>query len=833
MPAANMRLPMGPSLFQRCIIRAQWILALLIACGIAVPAFAADDSATEAASPGPTMQEVVVTATRREEDLSKVPLSVTALTQQDMDMKGIKDITDVARFTPGVYIDNSGTNNISIRGISSSGGAGTTGIYIDDTPIQMRALAFNPDETLPKSFDIDRIEVLRGPQGTLFGAGSEGGTVRYITAQPSLTKTSIYGRAELSYTEGGTPSYEAGIAAGGPVVDDTLGARATIWYRRDGGWIDQVDPTATDPQSAVVDSNANYGETLLVRLAALWAVNSAWSVTPSIYYQNRELHNVSAYWPIYSNPGSNSYVNGDPTGRPVPDKFYLPALKIDGDLGAFHLISNTSFYHRQEQTGYEGTEYNLGFYQTFQTFVPFQPGVPFPLIDGNGIHLPADIANYRSPASIDNGQENLTQEIRLVSSDSNAKLIWTTGVFFSDNRQHYLEQIHDPMLNAFWLAVAGVPYTDIFTDNNGNPVPFVGSYPTDSYFLQTHSTDKQLAWYGEGTYSLTDTVKLTAGARYSRTEFSFNTFTGGPQLFNEPIANSGDKKENSFTPKLDLSYQPNPNDLYYATYAKGFRPGGANNPVPQAACAADFQSFGITASPATYDSDTVKSFEIGAKNNIANRIRLATSVYYVRWNNIQQTVVPPICQISFIANLGTAVAKGADIQADILVTNALTAEISAGYTDARYTQDSKFSATQTTPIVSSGDAISGQSGQPNPPATASMGLEYHFGAFGHESFARIDYEYESRGKWLPPEQDSSTLQFDAANFMLPATNFVSLRAGMTFNAFTLEPFIDNLLDTHVVTNYNFSIDPGTGNSRLMRDFTFRPRTYGLTFTWHQ
>jgi len=838
MPAANIRLPMGPSSLQRCIIKAQWVLAPLIACGIAVPAFAADDAATETASPGPTMQEVIVTATRREEDMSKVPISVTALTQADMDMKGIKDITDVARFTPGVYIDNSGTNNISIRGISSSGGAGTTGIYIDDTPIQMRALAFNPDETLPKSFDIDRIEVLRGPQGTLFGAGSEGGTVRYITAQPSLTKTSIYGRAELSYTEGGTPSYEAGIAVGGPVVDDTLGARATIWYRRDGGWIDQVDPTAADPQSAVVDSNANYGETLLVRLAALWAVNDAWKVTPSIYYQNRELHNVSAYWPVYSNPGNNQYINGDPTGRQVPDKFYLPALKIDGDLGAFHLISNTSFYHREEQTGYDGTEYNLGFYQTFSLqapvgFVQFQPGVPFPLIDGNGIHLPADIADYRSPASIDNGQENFTQELRLVSSDPNAKLIWTTGVFFSENRQHYLEQIHDPMLNAFWLAVAGVPYTDVFTDLDGNPVPYVGSYPTDSYFLQTHSTDRQIAWYGEGTYSLTDTLKLTAGARFSRTQFSFNTFTGGPQLFNAPLSNSGDKKENSFTPKLDLSYQPNPNDLYYATYAKGFRPGGANNPVPQAACAQDFQSFGITASPATYDSDTVNSYEIGAKNNIANRVRLATSVYYVRWNNIQQTVVPPICQISFISNLGTAVAKGADIQADILVTSALSAEISAGYTDARYTQDSKLSPTQATPIVSSGDAISGQSGQPNPPATASLGLEYHFGAFGHESFARIDYEYESRGKWLPPEQDSSTLQFDAANYMLPATNFVSMRAGMTFNALTIEPFIDNLLDTHVVTNYNFSIDPGTGNSRLVRDFTFRPRTYGLTFTYHQ
>ena len=104
-----------------------------------------------------------------------------------MDQKGMKDFTDIVRFTPGVSIDQTGTNAISIRGISSSGGAGTTGIYIDDTPIQMRSLGFNPDDTLPKTFDLERVEVLRGPQGTLFGAGSEGGTVRYILTQPSLT----------------------------------------------------------------------------------------------------------------------------------------------------------------------------------------------------------------------------------------------------------------------------------------------------------------------------------------------------------------------------------------------------------------------------------------------------------------------------------------------------------------------------------------------------------------------------------------------------------------------------------------------------------------------
>ena len=126
------------------------------------------------------LQEIVVTATRHEESLSKVPISVTALTRRTWTHGHLKDFQDIVRFTPGVSIDTSGTNAISIRGISSSAGAGTTGIYIDDTPIQMRDVGFNPDDTLPKTFDLARVEVLRGPQGTLFGAGSEGGTVRYI-----------------------------------------------------------------------------------------------------------------------------------------------------------------------------------------------------------------------------------------------------------------------------------------------------------------------------------------------------------------------------------------------------------------------------------------------------------------------------------------------------------------------------------------------------------------------------------------------------------------------------------------------------------------------------
>ena len=846
------------------------------AVAVAVAAVLALASATASAQTAPAsekaaapqLEEIVVTATRHEEALSKVPLSLTAITQEGLDLRGIKDIADVARFTPGINVDNSGTSNISIRGIASSGGAGTTGIYIDDTPIQMRALAFNPDEALPKSFDIERIEVLRGPQGTLFGAGSEGGTVRYITTQPSLNKSSVYSRSEVSFTQGGDPSYEAGVAAGGPLIDGTLGARISVWYRKDGGWIDRVDAT-NNPPNVVVDKRANHTATSLVRLAAVWAPSDKWTITPSIYFQNRNENDVSNFWPVYSNPGDHHFVSGNPTGRATPDKFYLPALKIEGDFGPVRLISNTSYYHREEMTGYDGTLYNLGFYQSLFKYNGFNSSVgevpDFPLfLDNTGLHL-ANAPSYRAPATVDNGQQNFAQEIRLQSTDPNARIVWTAGLFFSSNRQTYLEQLHDSGLNsliAAYYPVAGITppasgdyVTHAFGAGLGsNPDPSLsfpavtGIDPYASYFLRTHAKDEQYAAYGEASFAITDTLKAIAGARYARVKYSFDTVTGGAQLFGYDVWLTGDHSESVFTPKLGLSYQHDPNNLFYATYAKGFRPGGANNPVPQVACAGDFATFGISQSPPTYDSDTVQSFEVGAKNNFNNRIRIASSVYYIKWHNIQQTVLPPICQISWIQNLGEAAAKGADIQADFALTDNFSAQISAGYTDARYTKDSFVGAsTAIPPVAASGNAIAGQGGQPGAPMTAAVGLEYKFSAFAHEAFVRADYEYQGKAKWPSPSQDGTsgalgvgTLQFDDANKTLPATNFVTARMGMTFGSWQIAAFIDNLLDSHPVTHYDYSINPGTApagvnssTTRLERAWTFRPRTFGLTFTYRQ
>jgi iron complex outermembrane receptor protein len=844
-----------------CILRG----ATRAACQVSFALFAFGPLAAWADQPqsgeeiAPALQEVVVTATRREESLSKVPISVTALTQESLDERGIKDFSEVARFTPGVNFDNSGTNNISIRGISGTGGAGTTGIYLDDTPIQMRALAFSPDEAVPKSFDIDRVEVLRGPQGTLFGSGSEGGTVRYITTQPSLTKTSVYARAEVATTEGGDLSYEAGVAAGGPLVEGTLGARVSVWYRRDGGWIDRIDPYTL----ATVDHNDNHDDNALLRLAFLWAPSEKWAITPSIYYQSRTRHDISTYWPLYSDPGSNRFVDADPDARNSPDRFYLPAIKIEGDFGSARLISNTSFYHRENQTGYEGTLYNLGYYQTQNAApiflnTPASPWlVPYPLLDGNGLHVPG--LDYHSPSTIDNGQENLTQEIRLQSTDPAARLLWTAGVFANENRQTYLEQIHDPMLNQLTQLVLGLPYTQVFcyldpiTQLCTGPDAYDPAFPNDSYFLKTNSKDTQVAVFGELTYALTDRLKATVGARYSRMKYNFDTLTGGPQLYAPTRTGTGDISENAFTPKATLQFQMDQDNLFYAAYAKGFRPGGANNPVPFAACPTDFANFGVVVDPSDlaahpgsrvvdkFSSDSVQSYEVGAKDNFNGRVRLASSIYYIKWNNIQQLVVPPVCQISFIANTGQAVAKGADIQAEVSLSGGLSLELAAGYTDARYTQDFRFSSVglNPSPLVANGDSIEGASsetggGQGTAPYTAALGVEYRFTAFAHESFVRVDGEYEARAKWNTAGEDPGTSQFDAANFVLPGTTFVSMRGGAQFGSWSLATFVDNLTNSHALTSYNTTINPlVAGVTRLQRDFTFRPRTIGITAIFRQ
>src|ERR1039457_3384036 len=252
--------------------------------------------AASAADPAPSegLNEIVVTATRRSERLQDVPISVMAFSQEKLDAEGLHNIDDLSRLSPGITFQRNGMSSagnyndegsdINIRGVDSTAGTSTTGIYIDDSPIQTRHIGFGSINAFPALFDLDRVEVLRGPQGTLFGAGAEGGVVRFISPEPDLNKATGYFRADAAATDGGSPSYEGGMAIGAPLIDGVLAFRLSASVRTDGGWVDRsaytLSPNSTVQLPTPVNANttlanSNQWTTTTARLAVKWQVTDA------------------------------------------------------------------------------------------------------------------------------------------------------------------------------------------------------------------------------------------------------------------------------------------------------------------------------------------------------------------------------------------------------------------------------------------------------------------------------------------------------------------------------------------------------------------------------
>jgi iron complex outermembrane recepter protein len=279
-----------PAKWARSRGRAVVALSVVLAFGAAAHIPQAFGNAADS-SESSGLDEIVVTATRRVERLQDVPISATAFSQAKLDAQGLHHIDDLTRLAPGVTFQRDATtssgnfndedSDINIRGVDSTAGTSTVGIYIDDTPIQGRHISFTSFNAFPALFDLERVEVLRGPQGTLFGAGSEGGTVRFIQPSPDLQAQTVYLRSELATTRSGDPTYDVGAAIGGPIIDGTLGYRLSAYFRDDGGWVDHVDYR----NQAVTASDANYQKTVVVRGALKWAISEGLSITPSIYYQ--------------------------------------------------------------------------------------------------------------------------------------------------------------------------------------------------------------------------------------------------------------------------------------------------------------------------------------------------------------------------------------------------------------------------------------------------------------------------------------------------------------------------------------------------------------------
>src|ERR1700722_17373987 len=392
-------------------------VSALLAGGVA---HAADDAGATNGSQDAdlVLQEIVVTATRRAEEINKVPLNITAYTPEVMDDQGVRQIDDLARLTPDLqFTHTSGaagnnSSNIAIRGVFSDVGAATTGVYIDDTPIQMRNVGYWNANAFPQIFDLERVEVLRGPQGTLFGAGAEGGAVRFITPEPGLDKYSGYVRSGLAETVGGDPSYEFRGPLRGPLIDDKVGIRVSAWGRNDGGYVNRVSPDT----GATVDSKSNSQDSVVGRAALAAKPIDNLKITASLLYQDVAAHDRDQYWSTLSNPSSQDFNQGSRVRQPTRDSFYLPALKVQYDLDKVSFISNTSYFYHKDYADLDYTTYFAGIFN----------GDPLQ-------YLPGDAP---SQAYIYNRQNAFTEEARLQSNDKDALIDWTAGVFYSDSTQN-------------------------------------------------------------------------------------------------------------------------------------------------------------------------------------------------------------------------------------------------------------------------------------------------------------------------------------------------------------------------------------------------------------
>ena len=788
-----------PSRSARSALLSGTVLATLLA---AAPGAHGASAAAPAAQPT-DVQEIVVTATRQAEAVGKVAQSITALNEKSLDVRGIKGISDITRLTPGIELNPNGFGtqaDISIRGISSQVGAATTGIYIDDTPIQTRIVGYSATNTYPQVFDLDRVEVLRGPQGTLFGAGSEGGTLRFITPQPSLTTYGVYGRGEVAGTDGGDPSYELGAAVGGPIVKDRLGFRVSYWGRRDGGYVDRenLNPEIANP---TVFQNANRTDTEVARLALKWAPTERLTITPSLFYQDRWLRDIGTFWETASNPGAGRFINGQPLAQPDHDRFVLPALNIQYAFPGVTLISNTSMYQRIDRA-----------IDDYSTLVPAIFTSPGPGLAG--VNFIPGVPGYAAYAQMVNKQTVYSEELRLQSSKPGARFTWVSGLFLSESRQKAYETIVDPqMASVLNYAYLGDPNAGYSLGDLGFP-PLING--VDSLISQTYGVDKQVAVFGEASYRLIGGLKVTAGVRVARSTFTGSGYASGPFAGATIVQPSASTTETPVTPKFGVAWQANDDNLFYATAAKGYRIGGTNAPL-STNCAIDLQ--GYSSVPADYSSDSVWSYEIGAKNKLfGHRLEIDSSAYHIDWSNIQQLVYVSNCGQQFVDNLGKAQSNGFDVQIAAHPVRGLTVESSVGYTHATFSNTVNKNPGNALNIVTAGDHIETQ------PWSFMLGVTYETKVLGdHDAYARADYEYHS-GSAITPVTDAANGGYDPEAQPTPATGYVSLRAGLRWQGYDLSLFANNLLNAHPnLTRYSEVI----GNP-IHRDFTFRPRTVGLT-----
>lgn len=610
--------------------------------------------------------EIVVTALKRAQDLKDVPASISTMSSDTLGKLNAQDFSRVADSVPGVAFATTGVGNSQyiIRGIGSVGVAQspTTGVYLDETPLTTRALrgSSQPD---PQLYDVSRVEVLRGPQGVLFGSSAMGGIVRVVTNQPDASSTSGKVEGSVATIKDGSQSWDVKAVLNLPIVSDQLAFRLVGSIVRQGGWIDDLRPTTGNLSEnignpAKIKKDDNWAEFKTVRGILRWTPTPDLTITPSVIFQDAYSNTDRTF--TDATFGLKSRTKARYQDTYAKDKFVIGTLAIQNDfdaLGGFSLISSSSYLDRK--------------FHLFFDVTAFQS----PLIESLA-GVPAGGRLYPTPLQDIARTKQFTQEIRMVSNNK-GPLQYVVGAFYRKMNQN---------------STRNGSVADLL--GNVAPSPLGATNPAIIRDTNTKFKESEIAGFGEATYAVTDTLKIAAGARvfsYKQRETARQYGLGGPAAGALDFAYSDTNSESGFTPRFTVTYEPVREATFYASFSQGFRTGGVNAPVSDSICsAAERRASNIPDNPPPFKGDKTNNYEAGIKTNFLDgKLRVNGAAYLIDWKDYQQAFQSTCGAnnanvVSFIVNAGAVRSKGGELEVILSPADGLNLQAGASYINAKY-----------------------------------------------------------------------------------------------------------------------------------------------------
>jgi iron complex outermembrane recepter protein len=747
-----------------------------------VPAHADEDN---------QLQEVVVTAQKRTENAKDVPASISQISGDVLDERHIVDYDDLTRSVPNVSFSSGGTeglSNIEMRGVSSAVGSSTVGIYLDETSITMQGVFIGQSQPIP--FDLARVEVLRGPQGTLYGASSMGGAIRFITNQPTLGAYEVDVASDLSGTLHGGPNYNESIVVNAPLTSD-LALRVGVDYGSNSGWINHYD-YLTGAQDASGINSVYQG---VIKVGLLYEPTDDLKITPQLWMQRVRSEDSSVFYPNLGLYNTNKEV-----AEPSDDKLFIPTLTINQHFSAADVTSISSYYWRDNQRLLDGTYFNdaaLAYY-----FLDTNP-----VFESHQAQNDSIIAHVPSPSYTGAKETQFTQELRATStprSSGDLPLRWTAGLYYSRQVQTLQNSEYSPGLNAAFESIYGYPLSSPIAQQALQTT--ATTFDNDVIFLNPAGlTVDEYSAFGELGYDVLPTLHVAAGMRYEYSTQAYHQLAEGFYGLSTPSPYSANSHATASTPKFSAVYDLTDTSTAYATVAKGYRLGGSPGPIPESLCGPNLSAIGISSAPNTYKSDSLWSYELGTKLLLDDRtISVDVSTYLIDWKNIQQSITLPDCGFPFTGNFGDARNYGSELQLAYKpqFVRDLTLGLNAGGGRAVITRSD-------VPLAAAvGENVLGT---PRWSATATADYKRNFTG-NLAGFARADYDYTG--------MSNGSYQTDDPDYIRPAYGVLNGSFGIDTGSLQISLYGKNLLN-------NQTIIQRPNVAGLNEGYTVRPLTIGI------